>query len=419
LLLLAGWFVAYFVMVYAIVRAACALGFGWVAGAALVCLVSLQPQGGEVFFNITNSHGMLGVALFLLGLVIPVEWNQGKWKILLLIPLLLSGPFSIVLCAVLFLRLALLKDWKTSSRFYIWVLAGASVQLICMVMSDRLTMGVIDGNLWHWVAAFLKLLQFGARGVWLRGTAWLFWGLALLCCLRAEPRKRIMALLLSLSAVWLLLLGLYACKTNPQVVDALGAASRYTWIPYALIFTAALGVSRGMRAHAVLWILVALLCYAGFQPVYSPNFQFASFVKFAAVKEVNVPVLAWPGYKTWHIQGATNAISDKVRMKELRLEPEHLSMSNLAVKEQQKEGLLLESGDVDPILIFDEPIVCGDRYSDVAIEVSMDRSIEGEMQMFWSEDGNFNEENSLRRWYPAGKVNAQFAFPAFAGGGQV
>lgn len=61
-------------------------------------------------------------------------------------------------------------------------------------------------------------------------------------------------------------------------------------------------------------------------------------------------------------------------------------------------------------LKFHNKIVCANA-SDVGLIVYMKQSSAGLIGSIWSSDQYFEKYDSLKRWYPAGWVHAQFAFP--------
>ena len=82
------------------------------------------------------------------------------------------------------------------------------------------------------------------------------------------------------------------------------------------------------------------------------------------------------------------------------------------------DGMNLTSIGNDPIVLLKKPIFCKGS-ADLAVEINMTRHSEGWVQLFWSETGNFSEVDSIRRWYPAGSVKAQLAFPIPGGGAYI
>ena len=78
-------------------------------------------------------------------------------------------------------------------------------------------------------------------------------------------------------------------------------------------------------------------------------------------------------------------------------------------------GLLIDSSRNDSILVSNNRFIC-ENATDVGLEIEINRTSEGWMQLFFNSTPNFSEIKSLRRWYPSGFVKAQFAFPNEPGG---
>jgi hypothetical protein len=80
-----------------------------------------------------------------------------------------------------------------------------------------------------------------------------------------------------------------------------------------------------------------------------------------------------------------------------------------------EEGLLVDSNSNNPMLMPNNRFTC-ENSTDVGLEIEINRSSEGWMQVFFNSNPNFSEVKSLRRWYPSGLIKAQFAFPNESGG---
>ena len=75
----------------------------------------------------------------------------------------------------------------------------------------------------------------------------------------------------------------------------------------------------------------------------------------------------------------------------------------------------MDSGSNVPILESNSRFIC-ENSTDVGLEIEINRSSEGWMQVFFNNTPRFSEVKALRRWYPSGLVTAQFAFPNESGG---
>ena len=96
-------------------------------------------------------------------------------------------------------------------------------------------------------------------------------------------------------------------------------------------------------------------------------------------------------------------------MRNYMIEFDSISSSGMILS-RSPHSLDILSNTKEPILTFDKPISCPGS-SDVGVEIDMVRSKDGWMKLFWDSSKNFTEANSIRRFYPAGEVKAQFAFP--------
>jgi hypothetical protein len=125
------------------------LGASFYSLVFLVTLVSLQPNYGENFFNITNAQWLLATGLSVLILTIssePFRITFTRFVFLLLMGL--TGPFSIILIPVLALKAFLQKDVKNNAWIFITLLGCALVQIYCLVNSGRAATGGINTQFW-------------------------------------------------------------------------------------------------------------------------------------------------------------------------------------------------------------------------------------------------------------------------------
>jgi hypothetical protein len=131
----------------------------WISVA--MALVLLQPNNGEVFFSITNTQWILGLALAIY-LCLP-ESDPPSWIELGVLAIVsLTGPFALLLLPVLCLQLLRRRDWLSRWRTYLIVGSGALVELIVLIKSNRLLTSVATGDdLGSWISACWKFLTFG------------------------------------------------------------------------------------------------------------------------------------------------------------------------------------------------------------------------------------------------------------------
>lgn len=423
--LLLGWLLAYFILMLSIARSLLQESGSIIFLTPLIALVSLQPHYGEVFFNITNSQWMLGAALFLYTLT---DSNQkqrpnNQWgQSLCVLPLTLTGPFSIILTPVLIFKIILKKDWCKYRYLYLTVFFGASIQLIYCLSSKRLSSGLINQEPWEWIVAFLKISSFGANNFLTVFAALIIWTLIGYLIFSTASKNSSLhsaqetSILLLISAFLLIIAGEFACKEAPMAITALGGGNRYTWIPYTLIITAAILLSsRKTFIAAIIIALFSFIFWSNFHKINLPNLQFEAFAKFSHFDKVIIPISPqWPMFPKWHITKGPQQALDRPNRTEMQLTPKNIHTSGLN-QNFSKGHLNLVSISNDPILIFNNKIC--PKHFHTAINIYLTREKEGWMQVFWSENNQgFNERASLRRWYPSGDIKAQFAFRSFPKG---
>jgi len=417
--LLAGWLISYLILVYAVVRAAVRTNRSLLSLCILLGLISLQPNYVEVFFNITNSQWMLGAALFIFALV-EAEGSDRRKKIkgVLLLPIALTGPFSIVLTPVLLLRMQMKKDWATQKYIYIPIFLGALIQAGILLSSERIGR-VSNVDPWLWVLTFSTMMLFGANNIALVLVSLSVWFL-LAFQLSARAREQNTELvqrtsLMFLASIILLMAGIYAKKHAPHEIMAIEGGNRYTWVPYALILLAGFMLTKGRKIAApVLTLLAGVLCVTGFHKFKTHDLQFEAYEKFAQVEEVNIPINPmWAEFPAWHVLG-----------KPQKADIPQQTVFDLDLKQLASEGLsrnfagdaveLTSKGD-SPKLLFRQRATCPNS-SFAGLDIHLTRDQEGWMELFWDENGQFSKQASIPRWFPAGELKAQFAFPMPAGG---
>jgi len=420
--LLAGWLLAYLIMMHALLSAALKARGSVLAVAVLLALVSLQPNYGEVFFNITNSQWMIGAALFTYALTDATgSSRQKKIKGALLVPLSLTGPFSIVLTPVLLLKLVLKKDWAAQKYTYASVFSGALVQGLVMSANKRTATGAMNTDVWTWISAFLKIASFGAsRSITILAAVLLWILIAYLVATQLKGRRLSETIsqapfLLLAAALLMIVAGLLSQKHSPGDTAALGGGNRYTWVPYVLILLSAFMLSATRKTLAsAMAILFAIICAGHFHRVHSPDLQFEAFAHYAQMEPVYIPIHplaeAYPGF---YVEGKPK-VAHTARGAVIAIEPQAFNAAGLTVSIADGE-LQMRSASQDPMLVANRRLSCP-QSAFAGLDVYLTRDKAGWMQLFWGENTNFSETASLRRWYPAGKVRAQFAFPMPSGG---
>lgn len=415
--LLAGWFIAYFILIHSLLKSIYTQEHRIISLVLLVALAALQPNYGEVYFNITNSQWFLGAALFLYTISDDSKekpsWIRGKFLFIFA----LTGPFSVLLAPILVIKIIIKKDWKDFKSTYFVVFLGAFIQLLVLLPSDRVSSGVISKDPWEWIISFLSIISFGASNVPTLLSALVIWVLVIYLIFsniyKTGKFETVVQteLLLLISACLLVAAGLFSHKHSPSAVIALGGGNRYTWAPYVLVLTSIILLfGKQQIIGGVVIFLFGFICYANFHKVHFSNLQFYSFANFSKVDDVVIPIQPqWPIYPGWHIAAARSPAQPPPLPIEITLTPESFLYSGLNANFVDKK-LEVVSTDGDPALILDNKVPCV-LHSHVGVNIYLTRKSEGWMQLFWGANKVFNETNSLRRWYPSGDVKAQFAFP--------
>lgn len=423
IIFLTGWLIAYLFMMAVILNRARLVDLGLTPVLFLISMIGLQPNYGENFFNITNAQWMLGTGLSFILLIDEGELSQFTIKkLLLLLGLGLTGPFSVLLLPILVLKTMIFQDFKKNRCQYLIILGCAFIQIYFLMNSNR-GQGVMNLKPWDWILAFLQLAFFGANSISSTFMAILFWILFIYLLFEnwfnqgAKPNIKLIPILTSVAAASFIFGGLYGCdKTNPMAVVILGAGSRYTWVPYCLIFFAALtAANKRPYIQILLFASMSIICYENFQPLKLSNLQFKSFANFMHYRNVIIPLNpGWAAFPSWHIRADWKADqqSKKITINDLGLED--FSVSNATLK-KSSAGLRIESDSSSANISQKRIIDCEDS-TDIGVEIQMNRNSGGWMQLFWRGDQQFTEENSITRWYPEGKISAQFAFPNISKG---
>lgn len=417
--LLVGWLLAYGVLIYAIARAAIAMNFSLLSIITLIGLVSLQPNNGEVFFNITNSQWMLGAALSVYAITTDGGSLARKAGVcLMLVGMGLTGPFCIVLAPVLMVKAIARRDWRYNSHVYIPVILSAIIQSTVLLNSNRVSQGLVDDSLLDWVMASMLMLSFGSGKALVLLAVFCFWSLVFYSLIKRLRHDRgyasiLTPFLLFITAVLFIIAGLISSKQNPLAIVAIGAGgNRYSWVPYTLIYISVMMITLESRIINLFIILLSsIVCAKNFNKVSSPSLQFGSYANFSRFREVNIPINPqWPTYPGWHINGVPTGLLDRLAGNEIGIDSE--SMEVIGARYKFKDGaVLIDSTSVDSQVVLRDKVQCLGAL-DIGVEIRLTRDSEGWLQSFWSEDGSFAEKNSIRRWYPSGAVVAQFAFPS-------
>ena len=421
--LAAGWWCAYLLTGILLVRwtRLMQLPLHWRI-LTLVCVL-LQPHGGEVFFSATNAQWWLGLYLFIY--FIWMDQPSGQSALLRRLDLAtvvvasLSGPFALLVWPVILIRRWFQGRAYPMGRIHAWLLLAGTLQLGSFLSGER--MHRHQGSTFElekWATAFVKLLAFCADTPWqvtlasalVLASTWLVWR----AVRSGQPGSAQDALTVGCCVGYLLLAGIWAHKFDPLQAVPLGTGNRYTWIPYALMFMLACrwAARASFIPQGVIALLILAICMLGNRPVERGNLQYTAFADFSRIRPVRVPVHpqvdAWPG---WGLDlgprdGGTPVTPSYsyAPSKDSRIEVQRVQIT------ETPDGWRLSGHTPDPVIMFGRPLHCPHGRS-VGVEVRLWRASAGWAELFWSKDTRFSGRKSLRRFYPAGDVVAQFAFP--------
>jgi hypothetical protein len=397
----------------------------------LICAIALQPNHGESFFNLTNTHTILGIALAFY-VCIPTPKPASVRTILFLILASLSGPFSAFLIPILAMQLILLRDFSARKATYIVVPLCGLIQAIFILGSERMDGAQTDTDLTHWNKAISTFLYFGGSNTLGYRAAVIFWVIAavFLCKWLAEKWRspdRILWLtpfFATATAFFLFFLGALASVPELVRLSPLDICSRYFLIPYSLLFFTALVCTKDHRAAQVTTIaLISAICGAGYLNVDRSgrgsslgvipyeNMQWTAFAKFGHIKaDLVIPINPQlPIYPlAWTVdlkKGAAESSAIQIP-KPILLTPQS---GQIHRKVDPSDGASFRETQADRALYFDIKNDCAmNKY--LALEVDIWRARMGWARLHWGKPGTFDSERSLTRFYPGGSVVMQFAF---------
>jgi hypothetical protein len=402
-LLCTGWCVAFVAMVYVLDQRLRRRGFhlAWIA--AVVSLIALQPHGGEVYFSLTNTQWVLGLTLALY-LCLPEPDPRHRIELLAVAVVCITGPFSLLFLPILAVQALTRRDIATRWRTYLLVTAGALVQLMVLLGSNRLKTPVVTGDTFtNWMTAAVTFMTFGTRTGVVVSLAVAFWAAVLLAAARILVRRRAherlgdVAYLLS-GAFLMFGVSLYSVSLWSSVtsISPLGGGGRYYFVPYGLVFTAALLLVHAARAVVFPvrpWMQAGVafaVCAISFGPERRENLQWQAFARFATLHPgIEIPINPqWNFSPTWKVIPPESATTR--------------SVSAISIP--------LENSSIGPSGVVFKVVACGDSKM-IGLEADVWREKAGYAVMEWWSDGaGSGESRKLQRYYPEGAVRMQFAF---------
>lgn len=385
---------AFMLMIVVIMDSAIKTGLGVFGGLIMVALISLQPNSGEVFLNVTNAQWFLAIALSLY-LLVNEQKEPPYWELILLAIVCLTGPFSLLILPVFLLKGYISKDFKKRKMIYMIVLGGAAIQLIVFLTSKRVSRitnyeAFIDISMW--LNGLSKFIFFGGQdNKFIVFLSSIFWGTAGYLGYRSLSasnasiiRDRNTAVFLILTAGIMFLAGVFISR-GELALWASGA--RYYVVPYALVFFSVALIAYPYKyTRLILLVVMSAICLLQIKTLTRQPLQFFAFIEFAKHhRDIIIPINSGPKikYPGWYID------SSVVRPAEIPVTPNTIYEIPHSAQETNW---------------------CPNSQY-IGLEINMNRDTDGWVQASWSLDKDFSEQNTLRRYYPQGLVDVHIAFP--------
>ncbi len=411
-----GWLLSFFLMWGTIYCAFRPLKFGASLSSLVVLGIVLQPNTGEVFFNLTNSQWFLAIGMSVYSLLCDV----GKHKTIafaMLMTLGLTGPFSIILVPPLLVKWYFARDFQENRSLYVAILISALIQLLFVMQSQRLE-GVVSSNVFDWIDAVVKFMSFGTSGamqivaifMWLCYLLFVVSGVRSPDVLNTETFKR--GLFLLIAMVFFYVAGLWVYRDRPALLSPMGFGARYFFIPYSLAIIAfpfvlhkrvsllALGHEAWGVLLSTMFVVVSIFQFSESQ-IERPDLQFQSYRWWASKKpDVSIPIN--PG-GIWDIKINATGPQDNFRVMTIK----KAKVSN--GKMLSGKGTLLLASEKTELQFSIPPQSHNSK--NIGIEIELVREFPGTGQMSLGNEKSLDDQISITREYPAGAIYMQFAFP--------
>jgi len=414
-----GWILAYTSLIYIAANRALNLGLSATHATLISILLVAQPHSGEAFFNLTNAQWFTGAALAIY-LLIPVKDTSSILEKLIVFIASLTGPFALLLTPVLFVQLIVYKDWKSRKFIYVTVLVAATIQLVAILLSSRLGKNGFDTNITHWLTVIYTFFTFGKKSLIPQLAALFFWVTTIWAFVLVLPtellknvRQRyeaieITSLVLVMSAGVFFLAGLVAAKTPIQDMSPIGSGARYFFIPYVLIFLAAVLItSKRPKLLSRIYASLIVLVISTFSVFKGSDLQFNAFVEFAKQKsDVLIPIRP---ERQWNIFLYQDQSQEAGHMHK----PVPLSISSAGmynIVNQFNDTKHFKATSSTPYFIFDIRDKC--RYSKyIGVEFSMPLHEGAIVEVSLENKNNVVKSQSLRRYATSEDTIVHFALP--------
>jgi hypothetical protein len=426
--LLFGWIFAYLILMFTIAAKSVDLKINFSSMLIVSSLIAMQPNSGEVFFTITNAQWILAPALALL-LLIPSSKNKKSsiFYFVLLIIMCLTGPFALLLLPPLLLSGWLNKNLKENAVTYLIVIICSFIQFSMLTSPESGRTANMNGlgfDFVLWLKFFISYITFGSNKILSLIAVILFWfifAIALFSPFKTDApipidKKKLVWILLVAAFVNIAVTFLPGANPPPVVNwGDWGGGFRYTVLPYTLIiFSATIATNHIKKYQYLIFAAIAVVCLSNKMKIggREENLQFKAFYMFSNFHNISIPINPQGDIFYPHVSinfSPKEKISPSMITK-YPLEPELFIGHNMNF---QKSGnnLYITSVDKNSMLLFNNPLTCS-ASKFIGLEISMNKSLGGMSEILWSSQLYSNEKYlSMKRYYPAGEVKAQFAFP--------
>ena len=404
-----SWGLAFLGSIYAITYCAIKTKLNHYNIIFLSVFIVLQPNDSEVFFSLTNSQWLLGLALTTI-VATQHALKLSISKLIFVITASLTGPFSILITPLVILKVLLQKSFYKNKTFYLGIFVCAMIQVGFILYTGRVAGAPMNLSPVAWVKSYLIILLFGASNpltLFFGVTFWsaIFYALYQRLNQRSKTNTKgdlYIVFFLFIACILHITADFYALK-DPYAILAMAKSGggRYTLAPYTLIIFSAILLAQPFKKTNIIIISSALMIsLLQFYVANRPNMHFNSFARYAEYENVNVPINpVYSKYPGSHIN------SDKKRTKETS----DLISQSLTFH-QENERIISKAGSPKQF-ILDTPVSCKNT-SDIAVRLDLLRDTAGWITLYWNDKARAFDKKSIKRYYPTGKVNAQFAFPA-------
>ncbi len=306
----AGWCFALLILAWTCAKKFNDAMLGAGLAAAAMVLMLTQPNDGEIFYSLTNAQWLLAAALALY-LFMPSASELRGYEIVLIFLLALTGPFICVLFPLWFIDQWLSKKPK-NRKLMVVLLVTFLIQSGCFLISDRSHEASLPISVHDWMQPVTRFFSLAQS----QSTRWLaivFWLSLLGGLIVAWRRTRLHsdtpgrhALLLLAAAAGLLAAGLYAARANPGALGPMGISSRYYFVPYCLVYVAAILLFRFSKPMqlVIVCLIVGInwMAWSGRSEVFFQKFgrTDAQIVKYLRLAEnspgVKIPISPSPDW---------------------------------------------------------------------------------------------------------------------------